>query len=211
MTLAIAFQQAAGLLAMESEPADGKLRTEREFTYYAKIVDPSELERADSKEDQEQWSMRVSPQDHLTYAGETRMRRIVREGEEPKYILTAKTFKVGDFGKDEVETEASEAMFNLYKRLSNSGMIKRRHCFNRPDGLVWEVDVYYTPDGQMVPWVKVDLEVKDEREAPQDFPIQLTDVIEGDVRKRSDAERQQVAEILDKHFVLKNQYPKAAA
>lgn len=206
MDLANAFN---AVLAAESAPADGKARVEREFTYYARLKDDSQLARADRKEDQEQWSMRIAPNDTQQYAGELRVRKCVPEGEQPCYVLTSKTFRVGDFGKQESEVETSEDMFTQFRQLSNSGMIKTRYYFDRPDGLVWEVDVYHDPQGNRVEWVKIDLEVRDDREPPVDFPIDVTDVIGGDPRTRSEAERRQVSDILDNHFVLKNQYPKA--
>lgn len=205
MSLAEAF---IGVMALEELPADGKARVEREFTYYAKLVDEAQLEKADSREDQEQWSIRVAPSDKVTFAGELRVRRCEKPGEQPRFILTSKTFKVGDFGKVESETEVSEDMFLQFRKLSNSGMIKTRYCFNRADGLVWEVDVYKSPDGQRIDWVKIDLEVKDDREPPRDFPVDVTEVIGGDPRTRTEEERKQVSDILDNHFVLKNQYPR---
>lgn len=205
-----ALHQAIGL-GLEANEVDGKARTEREFTYYGKLTDPAQLEKAQSREDQEQWSIRVDASPERTFAGEIRMRHCRKPDGTEQYILTAKAYKPSDRGKQEAEVEASADLFKLFKQLSNSGMKKTRYCFPREDGLTWEIDAYYDKDGNQVEWCKVDLEVPDNREAPTDFPVDLTEVINGDYTKRTEEERQQVDVLLKKYFLLTNQYPSAQA
>lgn len=192
----------------ESQPADGKARLEREFTYYGKLTDLKALDGAKSKEAQEQWSVRTEISDDRLYAGETRVRKSVKDGGAPTYVLTNKCFKTTDNGKMEAEVEISADFFEQFKKIASQGMIKTRYTFPREDGLVWEVDIYQTREGKTAAWCKIDLEVPDDREAPRDFPVPLTDVIEGDHRKRTEAERLKVREILDKVFLIPNAFPK---
>lgn len=196
------------VLSQEDQPADGQKRQEREFTYYAKLADPSQLDGAERYEEQEQWGMRPPPEETRKYQGEARVRHCKPSDGEERYVLTVKTFAEGDDRKDEVELEVSADMFEQYKRLATGGMRKTRYYFPREDGTTWEVDVYLTNDGERCEWVKVDLEVPDERTEPRDFPIQLTEVIRGTIAERTEEERKQVAEILNTHFVLKNAYSK---
>ncbi len=210
MTLAQAFTQ-----AMESAPADGNARIEREFTYYGQVLDPqlfaNELEKASSKQYQVQWSIRKEPCKERQFAGELRV-RMCQDDADPdgkiSYVFTSKTFAEGDNGKKEVEIEVSEDMFDQFVRLADAGMIKTRYTFPRADGTTWEVDVYKDRAGQPIDWVKVDLEVSEDCEAPTDFPVTLHHVINGDWRKRTDEEKAKASDLLKRLFVLPNEYPK---
>lgn len=212
MSLALAFN-----LALESNPADGKERIEREFTYFGRVPDMEafyqELEKAATKEYQVQWSIRKEPDQFRQYAGELRVRMCQRDDAENKtgaitYVFTSKTFSETANGKTEVEIEVSKDMFDQFVKLADAGMIKTRYTFPREDGLVWEVDVYKDKAGETIDWVKVDLEVPDEREAPSDFPVTLREVVNGDWRKRTDAEKAKAADLLKRLFVLPNEHSK---
>lgn len=205
-------------LAQESAPADGQARTEREFTYYGQI-DPArikdELARAESAEEQEQWGLRIGadhPQDDQVqeYAGEVRVRRCKQAGKPATYVLTSKAFRpYGDSAKKEAEIEITQDLFELIRTFAPQGMHKVRYRFPRPDGLVWEVDMYLVStqgEHHYHTWCKVDLEVPGDRTAPQDFPITLTNVINGDYRKRTPQERKQVTELMERVFITRNRF-----
>lgn len=203
-------------LAMEAIN-DGQVAVEREFTYYGKIVDRSELENAERREEQEQWSLRVDnfkPVDDTRvqkYAGEIRVRRTrPLDGENhgtDRFMLTVKSFSPSaDDAKKEAELEITEDLFKMVRQIANGGMVKVRYYFPRTDGTTWEVDVFKDAEGNDYEWCKIDLEVEKDQEAPTDFPIQINDVINGDFRKRTEEERDQVKRLMDEVFVLKNQF-----
>ncbi len=201
--------------AMESAPADGTARIEREFTYFGRVPDmevfTQELSKAATKQYQVQWSIRKEPCAERQYAGELRVRMCQDDADKDgniSYVFTSKTFAEKDNGKKEVEIEVSEDMFDQFTKLADAGMIKTRYTFPREDGTVWEVDVYKDKAGQVIDWIKIDLEVSDDREAPTDFPVTVREVINGDWRKRTDVEKAKATDLLKRLFVLPNEYPK---
>lgn len=192
--------------SLESQPADGQARVERELVFYGKMVDVEQLGKADSFETQEQWEMRVEPGSKGRYGGCARVRKINGD----KYILTTKTFLHGDDGCQEVEIEVSKDMFEQYKRLATSGMVKTRYFFKIDDQHTWEVDCYAKDDGTFEPWVKIDLELSGDIEVPN-FPIELTNVVYGQPGKRTPEENKLLDLLMKGVFVKSNPYPKTGA
>ena len=92
-----------GFLASLEAQADGQTRVEKEIVTYGKIVDMDELKKADRKEEQEQWEIRVKD-DKSQYGGCIRIRCI--DGK--TYILTTKTYKPEKGNLEETEVELSK-------------------------------------------------------------------------------------------------------
>ena len=203
------------LLRLAMEEADGKTRDEREFTYYGRVNPETiqdELAKAKSSERQEQWKVQVDIDHQVAeglvqeYAGEVRIRKSERSDGETTYTLCIKSWRPhGDSAKREAEVEVSADMFELLSQFATAGMRKTRYHFPREDGLVWEVDIYDQREGSdQLRWCKIDLEVPSDREPPTDFPITISDVVNGDYRKRTDEERALVKRLMDEAFVLPN-------
>lgn len=194
-------------VSLEAQPADGKMRVERELVFFGKIANFQELAKADSHEQQEQWEIRITPSAEHRFGGCARVRMI--DGH--KFILTTKTFNSEDAdAASEVELEVSKDMFEQYKRLATGGMCKTRYVFKIDEQHFWEVDVYVKPNGDFEDWCKIDLEVQTEdmlQNRPA-FPITLTDVIDAQWGERTEEQQAEVDELMKTVFVRPNAYPK---
>lgn len=149
------------LLALESAVPDGKSKQELELVFYARLINPEALSAlAVRSESQEQYAYRSDK-------GTIRMRAVTfkrgdYESTEDTYILTTKVWDGKSFGKRETEVTSSLGMFEDFKLLFPTGMYKRRYVLPfafETTPLVYEVDVFFTEDGQVQPWVKIDLEL----------------------------------------------------
>ncbi len=195
-----------GFLASLEAVADGQTRVEKEIVTYGKIVDFDELKKADRKEKQEQWELRIPVKDNV-YAGCIRIRCI----DDEKYILTTKTFKPdkGDLQETEIELDKEQgaSMMEEFKKLSTGGMIKTRYFFNVPDSeLVYEVDVYYDENGEPKTWCKIDLEVTDMRIKRPALPIEIKEAREIPAKNRSEEDQKFLERLMDKEFITPSPY-----
>jgi hypothetical protein len=200
-------------LVME-EIANGQPVKEIEHTIYAKVVSPSELERAASKENQEQWEIRVPKDDKNAGDGSMRVRKTWQDGkeEEAVYVRTSKV-KMNDNGdKIELPLPSNKDEFTIFKFLSGQGMRKVRFTFPIiGTDLKWEIDMFPKPDGEgYYDWCKIDLEVRDRNQPIPEFPIALSDVIlpEGYGRPTGGNEEGIVRDLYDQFFLLKNEFLK---
>ncbi len=195
-----------GIQASLEGVTDGQTRVEKEIVLYGKIQDFKELEKADSKEDQEQWEIRHQS-DGSPYAGCVRIRCI--DGK--TYILTTKTYKPDKGNLFETETElppkVGKNIMEEFKKLSSGGMLKTRYVFKVPESeLLWEIDVYYDESGNPRTWCKVDLEVEDLRTKRPDLPITLKDVREIPAKNRSEDDQKFLDRLMTREFVTPNPY-----
>lgn len=187
--------EADALENVSLEAVDGNATQEIEYMFFGKLEDFTQLEKADHTEYQEQWEIR-------TDSGAVRVRR-TESDDEVKYILTSKVKREGELGKEEVEIETSEDMFEHFKLHATSGMRKDRYCFNVPDSeLVWELDVFHDSKGEIVPWLKIDLEVPGEIKLPE-WPVGFTQVITNQNGKRTEEEQAIVGDLFENHYILK--------
>lgn len=203
------------IASQESEA--GQTQLEREYVIYGKLVDVKDLEKAASQEHQEQWEIRGEKKDDLRYFGSVRVRAAYANegdgdaGRDIKHTLTIKTLQRDGEGKDEVELPCSADVFEQVKRLCTGGMTKVRYCFpitHEGQDLVWEVDVYTDANDELVTWCKLDLEVQKPLKTLPPYPVQLTDVLDTQPEHRSAAQKAFVEDLMDKHFVRPNPYPK---
>lgn len=189
-----------GILA-SMEAYDGTIQKELEYVFYGKLSDFTELDKAVSKEEQEQWEIRVKESAEQPVPGCVRVRKLPGE----QYILCIKTINKESDAKDEVEMETTKDVFEQIKKLATGGMHKMRYVFEIGQGKnVWEVDVYFKPDGTMHEWCKVELEVKEPIDAVPSLPVTMTDTIVNQPRQRTDEENALVDKLMAEVFVKKN-------
>lgn len=188
-----------GLVA--SLEAEGKAEIELEYVLYGKIENFTQLDKASSKEEQEQWEIRIEKDAKHPIAGCVRVRRLPGD----RYILCMKQIVEGKDGKIEVEQDTTADMFKTMKALASAGMHKMRYVFEIPDSInVWEVDVYFNPDGTMQQWCKVELEVKEPVSVLPPLPLELSEVIANQWRNRTPEENAKVDELMKSVFLKKN-------
>lgn len=200
-------------LSMESTN-DGKSRKEIELVLVGRIDDFSKLFNLGlDKESQEQYTIKRTN-------GEIRVRKT-----DDEYILTTKTWEAGVLGKDEAETNCSEDQFKHFRKLCDSGMIKDRYLYplNQFKGawleidpsapyegaLVLQIDVFKNKQGQIQPYVKIDLEFPNTFTLTPDEMLQLvpdigfTDVITNQWNKRTAEESIRMTDIYENYFTVK--------
>ncbi len=208
----LASADASGLPALEG---DGSLQREHELVFFAKLLRPEQLQQAASSEHHEQWEIRPPRLTDRRYFGSIRVRKTTRttdEGKQVQYELTLKTVDThsDSAGKDEVELDVTEAVFDSFKRICTAGMIKTRYCFPveyKGHALTWEVDVYTGPDGQPVPWCKLDLELPEHLDGYPPFPVELGEVFDVQPKDRTAEQRAFVDRLMQDYFLQTNPYP----
>lgn len=196
---------------------DGKKKDEIEFQIYGLMVDPAELETAESSEVQEQWGCKV-PKTDTNFCGCTSRVRSINRGEQ--YIRTVKV-KTPSGAEKEVENDSSYDEFLLAAMVGEHGMIKRRYRFPVEGGLVYEVDVPLAPDGTMHKWVKIDLEIPRPIQEGQEMtradllefiktvelpplPLTLQDVRVLPPINRRKEDEEAISKLYPKYFLTKN-------
>lgn len=124
--------------SLESLPSkDGK---EREFCFYGKMVDKSDLDSATSFCDQAQYRILVPAKEKGREIA-VRIRKTVSwhkndkgmQADDPAYHLTIKSFVKGEKGCSEAEVELPREqgalMFDIFKLNGSDGLMKRRYFF----------------------------------------------------------------------------------
>lgn len=198
--------------AME-EQSDGNLHREREHVLYAKLSDFEVLKGAQSMEHQEQWEVKIPKTEKNAAEGKFRIRKTVKGGGAPEYVLTTKVNASSDRGDNlEVSVPTTEANFAQFKALAHSGMIKDRFFFPvEGSELVWEVDVFYVKgsqpgSGQYEQWVKIDLEVPDLETPLPPLPQGFGEVISAPYGKRTEQEEARVTSLYHNEFIMPNPF-----
>lgn len=149
---------------------DGKPHRELEYTFYAKVMDMQELEKAATKEKHEQWNIPLETDKPI--------RQRIRLINDRLYTMTTKVFTPGKPGAEETTIDVGESIFKSLRIAGKDGYIKTRYTFNIPNSpLKWEIDVFLDNMGKPHPWVKIDLEVQQENASVPEFPIRLEEVI----------------------------------
>jgi hypothetical protein len=134
------------VISLEGNETDGLTRREKEIVYYVKVQNPDELFKSFTKEEQEQWEIKVPRTVDNAAGGRIRVRK-AKIGNELKYILTSKTF-IDKNDHDETELLTTESMFNQFRQMSESGMIKHRCELKiEGDGLNNIIEVVIQPVG----------------------------------------------------------------
>ncbi len=190
------------------ERKDGKAIEENELVFYCKLSDPEVLKKAESFEDQEQWTYEFVSFNNISVR--IRNRKTIKDNVE-EYVQTTKLVdkSANNLVYSEVPITSTKDGFEQFKKFCEKGMIKRR--FNFPfkvqdKEFIFEVDVFLNDDGTYKEWVKIDLELEKDLENLADWktflPSEFTEVI---VQRGADAQTQQkISELYQTVFSIKN-------
>lgn len=202
-------------LMVVSLESNGIEQTEYELELYGKIVDFTEIEKLSVRSEyQEQYGIRKD-------RGSIRV-RMTKDENGTRYEMTTKTWGEQRNNRKEAELEVTEAMFEHFKTIAESGMIKRRYFI--PLGKVvetteageietpleWQVDVFFDLEGNRSEWCKIDLEgVPEELEVPE-LPIQLEHAITNQYGDRTQEEIDLLTKLFKEEFTVRPNEVEAA-
>lgn len=193
--------------------SDGQAHREIEHTFFARLENKDLLKEAKGMEHQEQWEIRIEKTDKNAVTGKFRVRKTVKDGADPEYVLTCKTAGK-DEGSIEVGVPVSEQMFTQFKMMAEGGMVKDRYFFPvEGSDLVWEVDMFLRKgsqpgSGEYEDWCKIDLEVPSLDMALPPLPQGFSEVITNPYGKRTEAEDAKVLSLFHNEFLTPNPYLK---
>lgn len=193
------------LLSQVSLESEKKSNIELEYVFYGRIKNFEQLKQAASREEHEQWDIRVEKESSKRYFGNVR----VRCTDGGKYTLCIKALEDGVEAKEETELEANEELFEAIKKIATGGMRKTRYRFPiEGSELTWEVDVFYDTEGNPREWCKIDLEVESQDGELPAYPIDLEDVLDIQPTERSEEQKAFVDKLMNEQFQLKNLFLK---
>ena len=194
-------------LAVVSLEANGVEAVEYELEVYGEIVDFSEIEKLSTRNEyQEQYAIKKQN-------GTVRV-RMTKDDKETRYELTTKTWSKQRNHRKEAELECTEAMFEHFKTISESGMIKRRYYVplgeivetteagETSSPLEWEIDVFFDLEGNRKNWCKIDLEGLPEDVELPELPIQLKNAITNQYGERTQAEIDTLTRLFKEEFAV---------
>lgn len=181
----------------------GKAVREKEHTVYARILDFSQLKKADKAEIQEQYIIPVERTDKNRGSGKIRIRKVTSRSGDVRYELTTKS-DVKE-GKIEVTVPTTEENFIQFKVMASVSMFKHRYTFtDEGSGLKWEVDAVPDGNGGYYPWVRAEIEVKDLNDKVPEFPIKTEEVIyPPELSETSEEEYKEKTDKLNSRFFVK--------
>ena len=172
--------------------SDGKIRDEKEIVIYARLKNLDDLIKSDHTfEDHEQWSIK-------TEKGIIRCRKTTNKNE-ITYIQTVKGNTDRKDTKEEVSFPVTQGVFELIRKISQSGMIKRRYIILK-DGLTYEYDLFVKGQDQYQPWIKIDIET--DKDLDIDFsklPIEVEEAVIQD-----DKNKTLISKIYSENFIIIN-------
>lgn len=181
----------------------GKAVREKEHTVYARILDFSQLKKADKAEIQEQYIIPVERTEENRGSGKIRIRKVTSRSGDVRYELTTKS-DVKE-GKIEVTVPTTEENFIQFKVMASVSMFKHRYTFTDEDsGLKWEVDAVPDGNGGYYPWVRAEIEVKDLNDKVPEFPIKTEEIIyPPELSETSEEEYKEKTDKLNSRFFVK--------
>ena len=196
---------------------DGVSRVERELVYHAILKDMSVLQNAAKIETQEQWEIKVPKTEKNLYGGRLRVRKtyIPNVRSPAQYVFCSKTKNAN--GNLEVELVSTKDQFDQFVAMADSGMIKTRYYFPIPDtnglggenewdnALVWEIDVFENNQGEIVPWVKIDIELNpNTKKESLIFPFATKQLITSQYPNRTEEEEAIVSKLYEDDYCIKH-------
>ena len=181
----------------------GKAVHEKEHTVYARILDFSQLKKADKAEIQEQHVIPVERTEENRGSGKIRIRKVTSRSGDVRYELTTKS-DVKE-GKIEVTVPTTEENFIQFKVMASVSMFKHRYTFtDEGSGLKWEVDAVPDGNGGYYPWVRAEIEVKDLKDKVPEFPIKTEEIIyPPELSETSEEEYKEKTDKLNSRFFVK--------
>ena len=181
----------------------GKAVREKEHTVYARILDFSQLKKADKAEIQEQHVIPVERTEENRGSGKIRIRKVTSRSGDVRYELTTKS-DVKE-GKIEVTVPTTEENFIQFKVMASVSMFKHRYTFtDEGSSLKWEVDAVPDGNGGYYPWVRAEIEVKDLNDKVPEFPIKTEEIIyPPELSETSEEEYKEKTDKLNSRFFVK--------
>jgi len=171
---------------------------EIERVWFAKIGDFSQFDRAAKSETHEQWEYRLFRDDKPIG---TLRSRAIDDGTE--YEMTIKTYRKDGAGVMESNLGSTKDVHDVIAALSDRVLRKTRYIFpvvvkhdEEDVELKWEVDVFHLPDGSFDPWVKIDLEIPEEKVLTPTFPFQAEEIINASFDANVTAEQLQTIDAI---------------
>lgn len=174
---------------------NGQKAKEKEYVWYGRLTDVSELQKAASQETQKQSSLKGN-------GGTIRVRETGAMGQ-VRYTLTAKAYS-GRGEADEVSVPVSKDLHEVFKAITGESMDKIRYTFPiEGSELKWEVDVFIDAQGNPKDWVKIDLETPGEMTEWPPLPVTLADTIFGGNDLYTPEQKAKLAELYSTVFTNK--------
>lgn len=197
-----------GLSKLENR---GKAIREKEFTVFARILNFSQLKKANRAEIQEQYIIPVDKTEENAGKGGIRIRKITARNGRSRYELTTKN-KIDTGDNIEVTVPTTKENFIQFKVLSSVSMLKHRYTFMiKGSNKKWEVDVVPDGNGSYYPWARCEIEVDDlnDRDVPE-LPLEVEELIlPPELGKLSQEEYDEKTKpIMDRFFTSGNPYVK---
>ena len=193
------------------DDSSGKASSEKEYVFYAKLLDPSILENATKEEHHEQWGIRVEKNDKNMAAGRLRVRKIITGGS-TEHVMTIKVEQKIEQAQGgnapaqnmkEVGISVSEDIFIMFRQMSDSGMIKTRYTIPF-SGMNLEVDRFYLPNNEFSDWVKIDLEAPKPLEQMIELPEAFGEVVYNQAHQQTPEEKELVTRLYENVFLSKH-------
>lgn len=197
-----------GLSKLENR---GKAIREKEFTVFARILNFSQLKKANRAEIQEQYIIPIDKTEENAGQGAIRVRKITARNGRSRYELTTKNkMDIGD--SIEVTVPTTKENFIQFKVLSSLSMMKHRYTFKvKGDDKKWEVDVVPDGNGSYYPWARCEIEVDDlnDKNVPE-LPLEVEELIlPPELGKLTQEEYDEKTKpIMDRFFTSGNPYVK---
>lgn len=209
----------ADTIALEADMV-GKTEDEIEHTWFALLGDPMQtLGDQYGTEYQEQWEIvRWGFDDKVV--GRIRVRATfytTPQGDrlDGVYTMATKSINKDSAGVAETEMTITKDMFDSFKALAENGYQKRRWFFPAPGtegtwkdrneehkgALLFEVDVFYTPLGQYIPHVKIDLEVPNTDVSVPEFPFKVAELLD----RTNPGDGEKIQDLYDNQYTMKNE------
>lgn len=197
-----------GLSKLENR---GKAIREKEFTVFARILNFSQLKKANRAEIQEQYIIPVDKTEENAGKGGIRIRKITARNGRSRYELTTKN-KIDTGDNIEVTVPTTRENFIQFKVLSSVSMLKHRYTFMiKGSNKKWEVDVVPDGNGSYYPWARCEIEVDDlnDKDVPE-LPLEVEELIlPPELGKLSQEEYDEKTKpIMDRFFTSGNPYVK---
>jgi CYTH domain-containing protein len=174
---------------------NGQKAKEKEYVWYGRLTDVSQLQKAASQETQKQSSLKGN-------GGTIRVRETTGMGQ-VRFTLTAKAYS-GRGEADEVSVPVSKDLHEVFKAITGESMDKIRYTFPiEGTELKWEVDVFIDAQGNPKDWVKIDLETPAEMTEWPPLPVTLADEIFAGNDLYNPEEKAKLAELYSTVFTNK--------
>ncbi len=164
--------------------AVAKPTQEMEFNVKCSLTDPEILKTLGVYVDIEQWSTFVEPTATRKTKGTFRVRRTTQMNGQSEYTSTDKLFiekenSLGYSHRTEHNVVITKEHFDTRKLLHDSGQIKRRYTLRCDlegpfNGYTWEIDIFYSKDGQLSNACMIEMEVKEKIDQEMPIPVGFT-------------------------------------